>query len=45
MKGEKILEFLKKLTVRCFSKRKEIPGMSHLKSGQIPGIFERKIRT
>ena len=47
MKGEKNSWnfFLKKLKVRCFSKTKEIPGMSHLKSEQIPGIFERQIRT
>ena len=46
MKGEKkILEFLKKLKIRCFSKTKEIPGISHRKSKQIPGIFERNIRT
>ena len=42
---KKILEFLQKLKLRCFSKTKEIPGISHLKSGQIRGIFERKIRT
>ena len=42
---KKILEFLKKLKIRCFSKTKEIPGISHRRSKQIPGIFERKIRT
>ena len=41
---KKILEFLKKLKIRCFSKTKEIPGISHRKSKQILGIFERKIR-
>ena len=45
MKGEKNLEFLKKLKIRCFSKTKEIPGISHRRHIQIPGIFERKIRT
>ena len=38
----KILEFLKKLKIRCFSKTKDIPGISHRKSKQIPGIFEKK---
>ena len=42
---KKILEFLKKLKIRCFSKTKEIPGISHRRHIQIPGIFERKIRT
>ena len=42
---KKILEFLKELKIRCFSKTKQIPGISHLKSQQIPGIFERKITT
>ena len=46
MKGEKkILEFLNKLKIRCFSKTKEIPGISHRRHKQIPGIFARKIRT
>ena len=46
MKGEKKnLEFLKELKIRCFSKTKEIPGISHRKSKQIPGIFERKVTT
>ena len=42
---EKFLEFLNKLKIRCFSKTKEIPGISHLKSKQVPGIFERKVTT
>ena len=42
---KKILEFLKKLKIKCFSKTKEIPGISHRKSKQISGNFERKIRT
>ena len=46
MKGEKkILEFLKELKIRFFSKTKEIPGIPHRKSKQIPGIFERKVTT
>ena len=39
------MEFLRKSKGSCFSKTKEIPGISHLKSGQIRGFFERKIRT
>ena len=42
---KKILEFLKKLKIRSFSKTKEIPRFSHRRHKQIPGIFERKIRT
>ena len=42
MKGEKKLEFLKELKIRCFSKTKEIPGISHRKSKQIPGILKEK---
>ena len=45
MKGEKNLEFLKELKIRCFSKTKEIPGISHRRHIQIPGIFERKVTT
>ena len=46
MKGEENSKnFLKELKIRCFSKTKEIPGISHLKSKQIPGIFERKFAT
>ena len=45
-KGEgKVLEFLKESKVRCFSKTKEILGISHLKSGKNPGIFGRKVTT
>ena len=43
--GRKFLKFLKELKIRCFSKTKEIPGISHRKSKQIPGIFERKVTT
>ena len=42
---KKILEFLKELKIGCFSKTKESPGISHRKSKQIPGIFERKVTT
>ena len=41
----KVLEFLKESKVRCFSKTKEILGISHLKSGKNPGIFGRKVTT
>ena len=34
-KQNQFLEFLKESKVRCFSKTKEIPGISHLKSGKI----------
>ena len=44
-KQNQFLEFLKESKVRCFSKTKEIPGISHLKSGKNPGIFERKVTT
>ena len=46
MKGEKkSWNFLEKFKIRCFSKTKEIPGISHRRHKQIPGIFERKNRT
>ena len=43
MKGEKkILEFLKKLKIRCFSKTKEIPGISHCRHIQIREFLKEK---
>ena len=42
MKGEKNPGILEEIESKMLSKTKEIPGISHLKSGQIRGIFERK---
>ena len=36
------IRILKKLKIRCFSKPKAIPGISHRRSKRIPRIFERK---
>ena len=36
---KKILEFLKKLKIRCFSKTKEIPGISHRRHNTNSGNF------
>ena len=44
-KQNQFLEFLKESKVRCFSKTKEIPRISHLKSGKNPEIVERKVTT
>ena len=42
---KKTWNFWRKLKIRCFAKTEEIPGISHLKFEQIPGIFERKVTT